>query len=51
MKLSMIIHRANLDTADTEKDTTVVIDVLRAFTTAAYAFNKGAVEIYPVSTV
>jgi 2-phosphosulfolactate phosphatase len=29
----------------------VVIDVLRAFTTAAYAFAAGATEIYLVSTV
>ena len=29
----------------------VVIDVLRAFTTAAYAFNSGAESIYLVSTV
>ncbi len=29
----------------------VVIDVLRAFTTAAYAFDRGAEEILPVSTI
>ena len=29
----------------------VVIDVIRAFTNAAYAFSRGATEIYPVSTV
>lgn len=29
----------------------MVIDVLRAFTTAAYAFEAGARQIYPVSTV
>jgi len=29
----------------------VVIDVLRAFTTAAYALNKGAKQIYPVASV
>lgn len=28
----------------------IVIDVLRAFTTAAYAFNKGAEKIIPVGT-
>jgi 2-phosphosulfolactate phosphatase len=31
--------------------TVVVIDVLRAFTTAAYAFHRGAREIYLVSSV
>jgi 2-phosphosulfolactate phosphatase len=30
---------------------TVVVDVLRAFTTAAYAFGAGADEIYPVGTI
>jgi 2-phosphosulfolactate phosphatase len=30
---------------------TVVVDVLRAFTTAAYALAAGASEIYPVGTV
>jgi len=29
----------------------VVIDVLRAFSTAAYAFNKGTKRIYPVASV
>ena len=29
----------------------IVIDVIRAFTNAAYAFSRGAKEIYPVSTV
>ena len=29
----------------------VVIDVIRAFTNAAFAFSRGAKEIYPVSTV
>jgi len=29
----------------------VVIDVLRAFTTAAYAFERGAEKILPVSTI
>lgn len=29
----------------------VVIDVLRAFTTAAHAFNQGALKIYPVASV
>lgn len=29
----------------------VVVDVIRAFTTAAYAFGSGAAEIYPVANV
>jgi 2-phosphosulfolactate phosphatase len=29
----------------------IVIDVIRAFTNAAFAFSRGAKEIYPVSTV
>jgi 2-phosphosulfolactate phosphatase len=29
----------------------IVIDVLRAFTTAAYAFNVGALKIYPVKSI
>jgi 2-phosphosulfolactate phosphatase len=29
----------------------VVIDVLRAFTTAAYAFDRGAEKILPVSSI
>ena len=39
--------------ADIERarGTVVVIDVLRAFTTAAFAFERGAKKILPVSTV
>ena len=29
----------------------MVIDVIRAFTNAAFAFSRGATEIYPVSTI
>ena len=47
----MRIDRVDLESAGTEQDTSVVIDVLRAFTTSAYAFNSGAIMIYPVSTV
>jgi 2-phosphosulfolactate phosphatase len=47
----MQIQRVNLDHAGKESDTSVVIDVLRAFTTAAYALAAGALEILPVSTL
>jgi 2-phosphosulfolactate phosphatase len=45
------IEQANLETCGEAADTVVVIDVLRAFTTAAYAFAAGASEIMLVSTV
>ena len=41
----------SLAEAHQAKGVTVVIDVLRAFTTAAFAFEKGIQQIYPVSTV
>jgi|SRR5687768_3111599 len=41
----------NLETCHEARGMVVVIDVIRAFTNAAYAFSKGAKEIYPVSTV
>lgn len=40
------LHKAHL-----ARGTVVVIDVIRAFTTAAYAFNASASQIFPVSTV
>jgi 2-phosphosulfolactate phosphatase len=46
----MKFHYTNLDTCH-EATGVVVIDVIRAFTNAAFAFSKGAKEIYPVSTV
>ena len=45
------IRRASLDTCAGATGTVVVIDVLRAFSTAAYAFAAGASEILLVSTV
>jgi 2-phosphosulfolactate phosphatase len=47
----MRIQRATLNTCGVETDTVVVIDVLRAFTTAAYAFGAGAREIFMVATL
>jgi len=47
----MHIRRATLDNCHEETDTVVVIDVLRAFTTAAYAFAAGASEIILAGSV
>jgi len=47
----MIVQRATLQNCHTATGTVVVIDVLRAFTTAAYAFDAGAEDITVVSTV
>ena len=44
----MEILRADLGTCAGLKGTVVVIDVLRSFSTAAYAFASGARAIYPV---
>jgi 2-phosphosulfolactate phosphatase len=43
--------RASLETCGTATDTVVAIDVLRAFSTAAYAFAAGAREIVLVGSV
>ena len=47
----MKISRATLETCASATGTVVVIDVLRAFTTAAYAFAAGAKKIILVSKV
>ncbi len=47
----MKFHYSNLDDCYTATGTVLVIDVLRAFSTAAYAFSLGAKEILLVSTV
>jgi 2-phosphosulfolactate phosphatase len=47
----MIISRASLDTCQDATGAVVVIDVLRAFSTAAYAFVAGVQDITLVSTV
>ena len=40
-----------INASQTSADIVVVIDVLRAFSTAAYAFSAGVDKIFPVSTV
>ena len=47
----MKFHYTNLETCHEATGLVVVIDVIRAFTNAAYAFSRGAKEIYPVSSV
>lgn len=47
----MKFHYTDLKDCHTAKGLVVVIDVLRAFSTAAYAFARGAREIILVSTV
>jgi 2-phosphosulfolactate phosphatase len=44
-------HYTDLEDCHTAQGVVVVIDVLRAFSTAAYAFSRGAKEILLVSTV
>ncbi len=45
------IARATLETCTEATATVVVIDVLRAFTTAAFAFAAGIVDMTPVAGV
>lgn len=47
----MKFHYTNLETCHDATGVIVVIDVIRAFTNAAFAFSRGAKAIYPVSTV
>jgi 2-phosphosulfolactate phosphatase len=47
----MQFHYTNLETCHEATGVVVVIDVIRAFTNAAFAFSRGASEIYPVSGV
>jgi 2-phosphosulfolactate phosphatase len=47
----MEFMRASLETCGTATGTVVVVDVIRAFTTAAYAFAAGAREIVLVGSV
>ena len=46
----MNFNYTNLTNCHTATDIVIVIDVIRAFTNAAFAFSKGAKEIYPVGT-
>ncbi len=47
----MKFHYTNLDTCHEATGVVIVIDVIRAFTNAAFAFSRGAKEIYPVGGV
>ena len=47
----MKFRYTNLETCHEATGIVVVIDVIRAFTNAAFAFARGVKEIYPVSTV
>jgi len=47
----MKFQYTNLETCHTATGLAVVIDVIRAFTNAAFAFSRGAEKIYPVSGV
>ena len=44
-------HYTDLETCHTASGVVIIIDVLRAFSTAGYAFSRGAKEIVLVSTV
>ena len=47
----MMFRYVALDDYHTATDVVIAVDVLRAFSTAAYAFSRGAKEIVLVSTV
>ena len=47
----MKFHYTDLEDCHTAQGVVIVIDVLRAFSTAAYAFSRGAKEILLVSSV
>lgn len=45
------VRYATLDDCDRATGLVVVVDVIRAFTTAAHVFDRGATEIWPVSGI
>jgi len=47
----MKFHYTNLDTCHTATGVVIVVDVLRAFSTAAYAFSRGAEKVILVGDV
>ena len=47
----MKFHYTYLEDCHTAQGVVIIIDVLRAFSTAAYAFSRGAKEILLVSSV
>jgi 2-phosphosulfolactate phosphatase len=47
----MKFHYSNLETCHEATGMVVVVDVLRAFSNAAFAFSRGAKEIHPVRSV
>jgi 2-phosphosulfolactate phosphatase len=47
----MRFHYTTLDTCSDATGLVIVIDVIRAFTNAAYAFSRGVEKIYPVSSI
>jgi 2-phosphosulfolactate phosphatase len=50
-KSTLKFHYTDLEDCHTAQGVVIVIDVLRAFSTAAYAFSRGAREIILVSSV
>jgi len=50
-KSALKFHYTDLDDCHTAKGVVIVIDVLRAFSTAAYAFSRGAKEVILARTV
>lgn len=51
MQDAPIIHRVSREQADQAEGIVIVIDVIRAFTVAAYAFAGGATDLWLVRTV
>jgi 2-phosphosulfolactate phosphatase len=50
-KIAINVQRKTLESCVNPEGVVVVVDVLRAFTTTAYAFDRGASEIFLVSTI